>query len=116
MRSIPCSNDGCPGAPLSNLPKVMLLFLYSAAIFFHSSTLGTPAFFIASEGFGIALSVAMSRISTNDTGIRPGPPNLPIGLATNHSGLDCAITIMASPALASSSSALSALKSYMTMP
>lgn len=58
----------------------------------------------------------MSRISTKDTGIRPGPPSLPIGLATNHSGLDWAITIIASPAFASSSSALSAWKSYMTIP
>lgn len=60
--------------------------------------------------------VAMSRISMKETGIKPGPPSRPIGFATNHSGFDCAITMIASPAFASSSSALSAWKSYMTMP
>lgn len=94
----------------------MLLFLYSAAIFFHSSTLGTPALLMASLGFSMGLSLAMSRISTNDTGISPGPPNLPMGLATNHSGFDCAMTMMASPDLAFSSSDRSALKSNMTTP
>jgi hypothetical protein len=94
----------------------MLLFLYSAAIFFHSSTFGMFAFLRASPGFDRALSLAMSRISTKETGIKPGPPSLPMGLATNHSGLDCAITMIASPALASSSSARSAAKSYMTIP
>lgn len=34
----------------SILPRVMLLFLYSAVIFFHSSTLGTPARRTASSG------------------------------------------------------------------
>lgn len=60
--------------------------------------------------------VAISRISMKETGIKPGPPRRPIGFATNHSGFDCAITMIASPAFASSSSALSAWKSYMTMP
>lgn len=60
--------------------------------------------------------VAMSRISMKETGIRPGPPSRPMGFATNHSGLDWAMTMMASPALASSSSGRSSLKSYRTMP
>jgi hypothetical protein len=122
MRSMPCSRGcaavpaGAAPAPPSNLPRVMLLFLYSAAIFFHSSTLGTPAFLMASAGLAMGLSLPMSRISTNDTGIKPGPPSRPMGLATNHSGFDCAMTMMASPVFASSSSALSATKSNMTTP
>jgi hypothetical protein len=78
--------------------------------------LGTPARRTASSGFSTGWFVAMSRISMKDTGIRPGPPSLVMGFATNHSGLDWAMTMMASPSLASSSSGRSALKSYMTTP
>ena len=106
--------EACEAA--SSFPNVMLLFLYSAAIFFHSSTFGTPALVTASCAFGTGCPVLMSLISMNETGMRPGPPNLPIGFATNHSGFDWAITMIASPCFASSSSGLSALKSYCTMP
>lgn len=108
-----CIDDGGVG---SILPSVMLLFLYSAVIFFHSSTLGTPARRTASNGSVTAWPDCMSRSSIKETGMRPGPPRRPIGLATNHSGLDWAMTMMASPALASNSSGRSAWKSYCTMP
>lgn len=62
------------------------------------------------------LPVVVSLIATKLTGMRPGPPSLPIGFATNHSWLLCAITMIGSPRLASSSSALSALKSCCTTP
>lgn len=104
------------GVAESSFPRAILLFLYSAVIFFHSSTRGTPARRTASSGSGTAWPVIMSRISMNDTGIRPGPPRRPMGLATNHSGLDWAMTMIASPAVASSSSGRSAWKSYSTTP
>lgn len=71
---------------------------------------------MASCGLATGVFEAISRISIKETGISPGPPNLPIGFATNHSGFDCAMTMIASPAFASNSSALSAWKSYMTIP
>lgn len=62
----------------------------------------------------IGILDAGSRTSTKVTGIRPGRPSLPIGLATNHSRFDWATTDIGSPALASSSSARSAMKSCRT--
>lgn len=109
---MPDVTDCTPDPALSIFPSVMLLFLYSAVIFFHSSTLGTPALLTASSGSATGWFVVMSLISTNDTGISPGPPRRPIGLATNHSGFDWAITMIASPAFASNSSGRSAWKSY----
>lgn len=102
--------------PESSLPNGIPLFLYSAVILFHSSTFGTPALRTASFESGTGTPVAMSRIWTKDTGIKPGPPKREMGFATNHSGFDCATTMIASPAFASSSSGLSAWKSYWTTP
>ena len=118
---MPCSRLGgwpCCGGPPgpwggprepSNLPSVMLLFLYWAAILFHSSTVGTLALWSASSGSatgvgGLVRYELSSKMSMKPMGIRPGPPSLRMGFATTHSRLDWAMMMRSSSSLAVSSS------------
>ncbi len=87
----------------------MLLFLYCAAIRFHSSTVGTLAFLRASRGSatgvgGFVRYESSSKMSMKPMGIRPGPPSLRMGLATTHSLFDWAMMMRSSSSLAVNSS------------